>query len=87
MEKSQSLSYTFRLPRALKDAIAADAAAHSRSVNAHFVRIMQAYLDGELVPVGELAADPRVRALASAICAAATRPAHLKPKARAPKRG
>lgn len=69
-----AISYTFRLPRALKDAIAKDAAAHSRSVNAHFVKIFQAYLDGELVPVEELVADPRVRALAKAIVDEAAKP-------------
>ena len=40
-----------------------DAERHSRSMNAHFCRILELYLDGQLVPVEDLAKTPAVRSL------------------------
>jgi hypothetical protein len=64
---TDTIAYTFRLPRDLKDRMAADAATHSRSINQHFVTILDQYLTGRLVPVEALENDPRVRAFADAI--------------------
>lgn len=40
-----------------------DAQRNSRSLNAHFVKILQLYFDGELVAAKDLAATPGVRAI------------------------
>ena len=60
---ADTINYMVRMPRALKDAMKDDAKRHSRSLNAHFCRILQLYFDGELVPVADLAKTPVVRSL------------------------
>ena len=57
------LHWTVRIPRDLKDAMKEDAERHSRSLNAHFVRILKLYFDGQLVPVEDLVKTPAVRNL------------------------
>ena len=57
------LHWTVRIPRTLKDKMSKDAERHSRSLNAHFVRILQLYFDGKLVPVEDLVKTPAVRNL------------------------
>jgi len=69
---SEIINYTVRVERELKDAMKADAETHSRSLNAHFVKILEQYLAGELVPVDELLNDPRSRNLIKAIIQSAT---------------
>ena len=59
----EQIMYSVRMPRALKDRFKADAAKEQRSLNAHFVHILQQYVDGELVPAAELLKNRRVRAL------------------------
>ena len=58
--------FQLRIPRSLKDAMKKDAERQNRSMNAHWVRIMQLYLDGELVPVDDLVNTPAVRNLIKA---------------------
>lgn len=57
------INYMVRMPRALKNAMKEDAKRHSRSLNAHFCRILQLYFDGELVPVNDLVKTPAVKNL------------------------
>ena len=52
-----------------------DAKRHSRSMNAHFCRILQLYLDGELIPVNDLVKTPAVRNLVKEIGKAAIKEA------------
>ena len=60
---ADTINYMVRVPRSLKDAMKEDAERHSRSLNAHFCRILELYFDGELVPVNDLAKTPAVRSL------------------------
>lgn len=66
MDEPKSIAYTFRLPRELKDAMAADAEKHSRSINGHFVEVLRAYFAGELIPAEKLLTEPSVRKLLQA---------------------
>lgn len=56
---TEIINYTVRLPRETKDHLRDDAAKHSRSLNAHFIKIVEQYLSGDLIPLDEIAADPR----------------------------
>lgn len=64
---AEIIHYTVRIPREVKDAMKASAEKHSRSLNAHFVKVMEQYLSGELVPVAEILADPASRNLIKAL--------------------
>lgn len=63
MPESPTISYTFRVPKELKEALKADAIRNSRSVNQHVVDVLGAYLSGELIPAEKLLTDPAVRRL------------------------
>ena len=60
MSESKVINYTIRIPRSVRDGLRADAKLHSRSINKHFVKVIEQYLSGELVPVADLLSDPRV---------------------------
>lgn len=63
---SDQITYTFRLPKDLKDAMRADAEKHARSVNQHVVDILGSYLRGDLIPAEKLLTEPAVRKLIAA---------------------
>lgn len=62
------VNYTVRIPLELKDALKADAEKNSRSINAHFVKIVEQYLAGDLIPVKNLLTDPAVKNMIAALC-------------------
>jgi len=63
MTETESISYSFRMPRALKDALKADADKNSRSLNQHVTDVLTAYLEGRLIDAERLLSDPAVRRL------------------------
>lgn len=59
-DQDRIINYTVRLPLSVKNTLRDDAAKSARSLNAHFVWILEKYAAGELVPVDDLLKDPRV---------------------------
>lgn len=57
------INYAIRLPRDLKNRMKDDAEKRKISLNANLIKVYQQYLDGELIPVGEILEDPRSKEL------------------------